>query len=247
VKRTVAIACVFVLLIPCLCLGETWEEFVKMREKAEAPKMIPKGGLKPDLIPKDVIIQRINQGQPVEFNSDAILFEYGLAKVRPECMPQVTVISDSLKDPRLGHVPKFYVDGHTCSIGSDANNCRLSWERANQMVRLLVDQGVPQSNLVPRGFGKNHPAYANEDENGRRKNRRVVLCAAGDNRSTNLTDAQVCKEWTPPGGAARYGTSDTTSGAVKPSGAVPARPSASPTAQTPPGGTKDIPKGFTPR
>jgi hypothetical protein len=159
-------------------------------------------------------------------------------------MPQVKVISESLKDSRVSHVPQFYVDGHTCSIGSNENNCRLSWERAAALVRILVDLGVPQSKLIPRGFGENHPAYSNEDEENRRKNRRVVLGGTGGSQSRNLADAQICREWTPPEGFARYGYRETRSGTGKPSGTSPAYPSPASGAQKPPEGTKDIPKGF---
>ena len=98
-KRIVPIALVLAMVVPALCAAETWEEYGTLRKQAEEPKLIPKGGLQPDLIPKDVIIRRINQGQPVELSSRSILFEYGFR----------LLITHSTYPPRtdkLRHLPR---------------------------------------------------------------------------------------------------------------------------------------------
>jgi hypothetical protein len=93
----------------------------------------------------------------------------------------------------------YYVDGHTCSIGSDENNCRLSWARANVVVQKLVDKGVDRRWLIPRGFGEAEPTTpgSNETEEGRRLNRRAVLNTLGGAVADALEN-KVCKIGAPP-------------------------------------------------
>lgn len=207
--RLVAVCVVLGLfLVPSLCPAEeTWDEFVKAKAQAEKPTLTAKGQAKPKLISKDIIISRIKQRESVEFSSDSVLFEYGRATVRPDYRPQLGVIADSLKDPRVTHVPYFYVDGYTCNIGTDQNNCRLSWERARAIVDYLVESGVERRKLIPRGFGEGSPKYSNDTEEDRRLNRRVVLLgrdAAERYASRDGADAyeagesRVCREGTSP-------------------------------------------------
>lgn len=66
------------------------------------------------------------------------------------------------------------VEGHTCSIGSEAYNQKLSERRAKAVVKYLVDKvGVPASKLNAVGYGETRPAYPNDTEENRAKNRRV--------------------------------------------------------------------------
>jgi len=69
----------------------------------------------------------------------------------------------------------IYVDGHTCSLGTDQYNQRLSERRANSVRSYLIEQGVPSNRLIARGFGEARPKYSNATEETRRLNRRVEL------------------------------------------------------------------------
>ncbi len=162
-------------MISAPCGAETWEEYIELRKQAETPKVINKAIAGPRVISKDIVIAKLKKGEPIEFTSESILFEYGLAQVRQDSLPQLHIIAESLKDPQVKGVPKFVIAGHTCDIGSEANNCRLSWERANAVVDYLVSVGVPEDRLAPMGFGETEPMYSNTSEENRKKNRRVVL------------------------------------------------------------------------
>jgi hypothetical protein len=85
------------------------------------------------------------------------------------------VIAQALNDPQLANIPTFFVDGHTCDIGSDESNCWLAWERARSVMTALMSLGVPPGKIVPRGFGERDPLYPNYDDMVRAFNRRVVL------------------------------------------------------------------------
>lgn len=161
-------------MAPSVGQCESWDEFQKTKIEAETPDLTPK--TKADLIPKTVIVERIKKRGEIDFSSDNILFEYGSWKIQEASFKQLKEIASAISDPSLKETPFFYVDGHTCSIGTDDNNCILSSRRANSVVRYLVEEGgVPRNRLVARGLGKHDPVAPNETEEGRRKNRRVAL------------------------------------------------------------------------
>jgi len=178
-KRLVLLILVSFLLTPALCFSETYEAFEKLKADAEKPKFVAKG--EPKLIKKDIIIQELRKPMPqgqvatVVFPSDCILFDYGSSRIRESSYRQLREIAAALNDRNLARILLFCVDGHTCSIGSNANNCRLSWRRANSVVRRLIRLGVAPHRLMARGFGECCPIAPNDKEDGRRLNRRVVL------------------------------------------------------------------------
>ena len=71
------------------------------------------------------------------------------------------------------------VEGHTDSQPVNTarfpNNWVLSSMRAVAVVDALTVEGVSASRLVAAGFGEHRPVADNASEDGRRKNRRVVV------------------------------------------------------------------------
>ena len=72
-------------------------------------------------------------------------------------------------------VQAVQIDGHTCSLGSEASNQALSERRANAVKAYLVKKGVPATLVTTRGFGELAPKYDNSNEEGRRMNRRAEI------------------------------------------------------------------------
>lgn len=172
--RTLLVFAILMVMVASIGQCESWEEFQKAKAESETPDLTPK--MKTDLIPKTVIVERIKKKGEIDFSSDIILFDYGSWKLREASFKQLKEIAAAIRDPSLKEVPFFYVDGHTCNIGTDNNNCILSSRRANSVVRFLVKQGgIAMNRLVARGFGKSVPVVSNDTEEGRRQNRRVVL------------------------------------------------------------------------
>jgi len=170
-------ALIILAALPSPAFSESWEDFQKLKGSDEKTGLIPKGG--PRLIPKDVIVEGLKKDCEVTFRSDALLFNFGSAILKPESLPNLQSISgaivQALGDPELSKITTYYVDGHTCAIGSEENNCRLSWMRGQAVVDELVKLGVPREKLAPRGYGKAHPSHSNDTEATRSMNRRVVL------------------------------------------------------------------------
>ncbi len=51
----------------------------------------------------------------------------------------------------------------------------LSVQRAQAMYRLFRSYGIPEEQVEAAGFSQFHPVFSNETDEGRKKNRRVVL------------------------------------------------------------------------
>ena len=67
------------------------------------------------------------------------------------------------------------LQGHTDSSGANAYNLQLSQRRANSVREYLLSQGVPAAQLTARGYGETQPITDNTSNEGRSKNRRVVM------------------------------------------------------------------------
>lgn len=67
------------------------------------------------------------------------------------------------------------VEGHTDSLGSDTYNLALSRRRAVAVQNLLEQLGIDSARLEAAGLGESQPVAANDDEAGRRMNRRLEI------------------------------------------------------------------------
>lgn len=104
-----------------------------------------------------------------------IFFDSGQADVKPESEPALQEVAKLLKsDLKM----KLYVVGHTDNVGGYDANLKLSKERADAVVKALIDKyGVAAARLLPVGVGPVAPVASNQTEDGRAKNRRVELVA----------------------------------------------------------------------
>ena len=71
---------------------------------------------------------------------------------------------------------KISVQAHTDNRGTAANNMRLSHERAETVMRYLVDVGtIDLDRITAIGYGESKPRLSNRTEAGRLSNRRVEI------------------------------------------------------------------------
>ncbi len=149
---------------------ESWEEFLQMKRRAELPPPWMKDD-RPQVLTADKVMSALTSARREINLGPYIYFEYGVPVIRRESLRNLDTLARVLKDLK----EEFYVDGHCCSIGSDHNNCRLSWARAREVIYELEDRGIGRRRLTPRGYGKRCPLFQNDSEENRRMNRRVVL------------------------------------------------------------------------
>ncbi|MGJ8726088.1 MAG: OmpA family protein [Roseibacillus sp.] len=70
----------------------------------------------------------------------------------------------------------FSIKGHTCNIGSEEANLKLSEDRAMVLRDFLVENGLEEERFtLVEGCGDTEPQASNETDEGRRQNRRVEI------------------------------------------------------------------------
>ena len=67
------------------------------------------------------------------------------------------------------------ISAHTDDLGSAAYNKILSQRRAQSVVAFLIENEIKNNRFTPVGYGESEPLVPNSDDEGRAKNRRVVL------------------------------------------------------------------------
>ncbi len=99
-----------------------------------------------------------------------INFDYDKYNIKPEFQPILDEAARIIRErPNL----KVVVEGHTCSMGTDIYNQRLSERRAKSVRDYLVKKSVPAAQLTVKGLGESRPIAYNATEEGKRMNRRV--------------------------------------------------------------------------
>jgi OOP family OmpA-OmpF porin len=100
----------------------------------------------------------------------AVDFEAGSIKLTPPSRQTLDLIAAALMgQPEL----KIEVGGHTDSLGTREGNLRISRQRAEVVVKYLVNAGVARTALVAMGYGSSRPLADNATDEGRTQNRRV--------------------------------------------------------------------------
>lgn len=110
----------------------------------------------------------------LEMNSE-LLFASGKADLSSKAIPVLEKVAEVVRDvPNVINV-EGYTDDVPISTGLYPSNWDLSSARATSVVKELVNNNIPPTRLSAVGYGEFHPAADNSTEEGRFKNRRVVL------------------------------------------------------------------------
>ena len=99
----------------------------------------------------------------VEFDFDSALIRSGQYSI----LNQIAQVLNKNPDVRMD------VSGHTCNIGTQAYNYRLSAQRAQSVAHYLRNKGVSPAQVTSQGFGFSYPTASNDTEWGRARNRRA--------------------------------------------------------------------------
>ncbi len=105
--------------------------------------------------------------------SGSVLFTTGKADLLPIAQDKLEKVATVLQeqDPNK----KIVVYGYTDSIGTKANNQKLSQARADTVRNFLVQKGVDSSRISAVGKGEDDPVATNKTPEGRANNRRVEI------------------------------------------------------------------------
>lgn len=118
----------------------------------------------------DVGLKPVTAGEKIELRN--IFFETGSAAL----LPASTVELDKLvKLMATNATMRIEVGGHTDDVGSDADNQKLSEQRANAVRTFLLEHGIAAERVVAKGYGESKPVAGNDTDEGRAKNRRTEV------------------------------------------------------------------------
>ncbi len=113
---------------------------------------------------------------PVNFdqiNRTAIYFQAGIDDLPKAEVQKLDHIATYVKADKS--IKAFYIDGHTDSSGTRTENLDLSQQRAEFIMRQLVERGISKDKIVVRWHGERYPVASNRSASGREKNRRVTV------------------------------------------------------------------------
>ncbi|MGK0440711.1 MAG: chemotaxis protein MotB [Pseudohongiellaceae bacterium] len=147
--------------------GELPEQFHKITEKIEE--------VFGDLLDTKMIhLQGNEEWLSVELSS-ALLFESGDARLSVPALELLAEIAAIIKGSTNPIRVEGFTDNQPINNEFFASNWELSAARASAVVRLFIEEGVEPTRMAAIGYGEHQPVVENDTDEGRKKNRRVVL------------------------------------------------------------------------
>ena len=136
----------------------------------------------------NAILETRDTARGLVVNMSDVLFDTGKNTLRPLAREKLAKISGiMLAYPGL----KLGIEGNTDSVGGDVYNQGLSERRAEAVRSYLAEQGVPESSMTAKGFGKTQPVSSNSTAEGRQQNRRVELIVSGEVIGTTISSVTL--------------------------------------------------------
>lgn len=168
-----------------LSTREDWDEAQK---SVQTNKAVPDPGTAST--PPPAVEEKI-AGTPSTPNSEVeevvmtafknLNFDTNKSDIRAESFESLDKLAELLKKETSW---KLKVEGHTDSVGSVESNLDLSKRRAASAKKYLVDKGVAEGMITTEGLGESKPLADNKTEDGKQKNRRVVLIITKPDKTT---------------------------------------------------------------
>lgn len=153
---------------------ELSEEILQEKRRLDDVSEKFQDALQPYVENKLVGIKKHDFWVELEMNSE-LLFASGKADLSSKAQSVLTKVAELVRDvPNVINV-EGYTDDVPISNGFFPSNWDLSSARATSVVKELVKNNIPAARLSAVGYGEFHPIAENKDEEGRFKNRRVVL------------------------------------------------------------------------
>lgn len=100
-----------------------------------------------------------------------VYFEASQARIQSRSFELLNWVAKVIREHP--EIPRVVVGAHTDDRGFAEQNRQLSQQRADAVMRYLIDKGAPAERLEARGYGSERPVDSNATSIGRENNRRV--------------------------------------------------------------------------
>ena len=152
------------------------EKGKEVSELENAKKLLEKQ-LKKEIGDKDVRLEMAEKGLAIIFLAE-VLFDSGKADIKEEAYGALQkiakILNENVADRNIG------IEGHTDNEPIKYSGWKSNWElstaRATSVLHYLEDEkALDPKRLSATGYGQHRPVASNDDEEGRRQNRRVEI------------------------------------------------------------------------
>jgi OmpA-OmpF porin, OOP family len=106
------------------------------------------------------------------YTLDNVHFDFGKATLRAESFPELEEVAGFLKNKEDIRIE---IAGHTDNVGADAENLKLSQQRADAIRNYLLKKGIQPARVTAKGYGASQPVADNTTDKGRQLNRRTEV------------------------------------------------------------------------
>ncbi len=145
--------------------------YLEVKAEGYFSQRIKIGEITDSTIEQNFSLQPIEKGQSVIWNE--ITFQTGEAVLTKESTPSLKILAKFLQENTDFRIE---IAGHTDNQGDATKNQILSQERANRVMKYLIEEGfISPKRLEAKGYGDAKPITDNETEQNRQKNRRVEI------------------------------------------------------------------------
>ena len=119
---------------------------------------------------------RIVRNRMVVELPEGILFDSGRADLKSGGETTLTEVAQVLREITNR---EFQIAGHTDNVPIRSRRFRSNWElsaqRATNVARFLIEQGVAANRISAAGYADTQPVSSNETDEGRAQNRRIEI------------------------------------------------------------------------
>jgi OOP family OmpA-OmpF porin len=106
------------------------------------------------------------------YRLDNVYFDTGKFLLRPESFTELDELVSYMK---WKENEKIEIGGHTDNVGNDADNLKLSQQRAEAIRQYLIKKGIQPARVIAKGYGASEPVADNATAEGRQNNRRTEV------------------------------------------------------------------------
>lgn len=133
-----------------------------------------------ELIAQGVVTMEVSERWLELSLRNSLLFGSGDAEPHYDAFEVIAKIASVLRERDNAVRVEGFTDNLPIRTGVYPSNWELSTARAAALVRMLTMEGVDPQRLAAVGYGEFQPVARNDTEEGRRRNRRVVLLISRD-------------------------------------------------------------------